>query len=218
MNESSGLRERKKRRTHETISDTALALFDEHGFDNVSITTVADAAEVSRRTLFSYFPTKEDLVVHRLSDHETESGRVVRGRPAGQSPLAALRAHYLDGLARRDPVTGLTDLVPALTLYRLVLSTPSLAARMLEFRSNGERALAEALRDTADLPDLTARLASAQIMAVVSTLSLGNVQRVIDGTCADDLHPEAVEAAEQGFALLADGLATALGVVAAEHG
>ncbi|MEO6083814.1 MAG: TetR family transcriptional regulator [Umezawaea sp.] len=217
MNQPSGLRERKRRRTHETISSTALELFDEHGFDNVSITRVAEAAEVSRRTLFSYFPTKEDLVLHRLSDHETESGRVVRARPAGQSPLAALRAHHLDGLVRRDPITGLTDLAPALTLYRLVLSTPSLAARMLEYRENGERALAEALRDTADLPDLTARLAAAQIMAVVSTLSLGNLRQVVDGTCADDVYPQAVEAAEQGFALLADGLSGVLGVVAADH-
>ncbi|HWO65634.1 MAG TPA: TetR family transcriptional regulator [Umezawaea sp.] len=213
MTQPNGLRERKKQRTHDTISNTAIALFLEHGYDQVSITQVADAAEVSRRTLFSYFPTKEDLVTHRLADHETESARVVRGRPPGQSPLDALREHYLDGLARRDPITGLTDLEPALMLYRLVLSSPSLAGGMSKFKDNGERALAEALRDTAGLPDLTARLAAAQIMAVVWTLSLANREAVVAGSGADDVYPDAVAAAEAGFAQLAGGL----GVVAAEH-
>jgi hypothetical protein len=50
-------------------------------------------------------------------------------------------------------------------------------------------------------------------MAVMWRLSLGNQQRVVGGTCADDLYPEAVQAAEQGFAMLAG----ALGVVAPEH-
>ena len=86
-----GLRERKKKRTHETILNAALALFVEHGFDQVSITQVADAAEVSRRTLFSYFPTKEDLVTFRLSDHETESARVVRARRCRATTCHAVR-------------------------------------------------------------------------------------------------------------------------------
>ena len=77
-----GLRERKKQRTHAAISEAAIALFLEHGFNQVSVAQVAEAAEVSKRTLFAYFPTKEDLVVHRLADHETEFARVVRARPA----------------------------------------------------------------------------------------------------------------------------------------
>ncbi|WNV88645.1 TetR family transcriptional regulator [Umezawaea sp. Da 62-37] len=214
MSEQTGLRERKKRRTYENISDTALALFAEHGYDQVSITQVAEAAEVSRRTLFSYFPTKEDLIVCRLADHETESARVVRARPAGLSPLTALREHYLDGLARRDPITGLSELEPALVLYRVILGTPSLVGGMFKFKENGERALAAALRETADLSELTARLAAAQIMAVTWMLSLDNRERVLAGTGVDDAYPDAVAAAEQGFDQLAGGLGAALGVVA----
>ena len=213
MTELTGLRERKKKRTHETILNAALALFVEHGFDQVSITQVADAAEVSRRTLFSYFPTKEDLVTFRLSDHETESARVVRARPSGQTPLEALREHHLDALARRDPITGLTDLEPALQLFRLIMTTPSLLESMLTFKANGERALAEALRDTAGLADLPSRLAAAQVMAVVWTLALENQRRIVEGEVADDVYPDAVAAAELGFGQLARGL----GVVAAEH-
>jgi AcrR family transcriptional regulator len=81
-----GLRERKRARTHAVISDTAIALFLEHGFDQVSVAQVAEAAEVSKRTVFAYFPTKEDLVVHRFADHETEAARVVRARPLDGSP------------------------------------------------------------------------------------------------------------------------------------
>src|SRR6266568_4122887 len=107
MNEPTGLRERKKRRTHEAISNAAIELFLRHGYDQVSIAQIAEAAEVSRRTLFAYFPAKEDLVLHRIEDHRTESARVVRAHP--RAPLSALRAYFLDGLDRRDPITGLCD-------------------------------------------------------------------------------------------------------------
>src|SRR6516165_949039 len=57
-----GLRERKKQRTRELISDTARKLFAERGFERVSVAEIARAAEVSGATVFNYFPTKEDLV------------------------------------------------------------------------------------------------------------------------------------------------------------
>ncbi|GAA1534328.1 hypothetical protein GCM10009730_49500 [Streptomyces albidochromogenes] len=57
----SGLRERRKQRTYRVISDAAIALFLEKGFDEVSVAEVAAAAEISKPTLFRYFPAKEDL-------------------------------------------------------------------------------------------------------------------------------------------------------------
>lgn len=211
MAEEPGLRERKRLRTHAAISNAAIELFLKEGFDQVSITRIAAAAEVSRRTLFAYFPTKEDLVVHRIADHETESGRVVRERPAGCSPLTALREHFLDGLRRRDPITGLTD-VPEIRAYtRLVMETPALSERMLRFRVTGELALADALRDTAGLPEQTARLVGTQIFAVQWRLALDNFERLADGTSAAEAYPQAVTDAERGFDLLANGIAGVLG-------
>ena len=84
MTEPMGLRERKKVRIRETIAATAIRMFLEAGFDQVSITDIAREAEVSRRTLFSYFPTKEDLVLQRFADHEDEAARIVRARRPDQ--------------------------------------------------------------------------------------------------------------------------------------
>ncbi|MFD8623797.1 TetR/AcrR family transcriptional regulator [Streptomyces hygroscopicus] len=203
-----GLRERKKQRTRDAISDAAIALFVERGFNEVSVARIAEAAEVSKRTLFAYFPTKEDLVVHRMADHETESARVVRARPAHTAPLDALRDHFLDGLRRRDPITGLNDMPQIRELTQLIFRTPALIDRMQRFRAGGERALTEALCDTTDAPELIARMASVQIIAVQWALSMENFERLISGETADARHPDAARSAEQAFALLANGLAT----------
>lgn len=201
-----GLRERKKQRTHTAISEAAIELFLRHGFDQVSVSQVAEAAEVSRRTLFAYFPAKEDLVVHRFADHEAESGRVVRDRPADMAPLEALRVHYLDGLARRDPVTGLNDLPAIVALYRMVLETPALVARMYRFQAGAEQALTDALRETAGVGEFAARLAAVQIVAVHWTLTLDNARRLAAGEAADERYAGAVREAEQAYALLANGV------------
>lgn len=205
MEGTPGLRERKKQRTHAAISEAAIALFLERGFDRVPVAEVAEAAEVSKRTLFAYFPSKEDLVVHRFADHEDEAARVVRARPDGTTPLAALRRHFLLGLRDRDPITGLTDDPGARALYRMILGTPALVARMQRFRTAGERALAQALRETAGAPDLTARLAAAQLLAVHWTLAQDNAARIAHGESARARRPDAVREAEHAFALLEHG-------------
>ncbi|MFE5539895.1 TetR/AcrR family transcriptional regulator [Streptomyces sp. NPDC056492] len=209
MAEQLGLRERKKQRTRQTISEAALRLFLSRGFDDVSIVEIAEAAEVSKRTLFTYFPTKEDLVVHVFADHEDESARVVRTRAAGTSPLAALHAHELDALARREPNTGLTSDPEALAFARLLSTTASLSERLLRYAERSIAALAEALEETG-VDELTARLAAVQIVTVLRTLADRNSDQVQAGRPADDVYPEAVAAADRAFRLLGTGLADAL--------
>ncbi|MFF1797728.1 TetR/AcrR family transcriptional regulator, partial [Kitasatospora sp. NPDC058263] len=88
MSESdTGLRTLKKQRTRQAIAEAAIALFLARGFDQVSVAEIAAAAEVSKPTLFRYFGSKEELVLHRFADHLGEAGRVVRARPAGTTPL-----------------------------------------------------------------------------------------------------------------------------------
>ncbi|MER7170839.1 TetR/AcrR family transcriptional regulator [Streptomyces mesophilus] len=202
MPETPGLRARKKQQTFDTISETAIALFLERGFDRVPVAEVAAAAGVSKPTLFRYFPAKEDLVLHRFADHEDEAARVVAGRAADESPLDALRRDFLAGLERQDPVTGLCDNPQVLAFQRLAYGTPSVVARMLGFLTRSEEVLAEALGG-----GIGARLAAGQIIAVRRILADENRHRIAAGERAADVLPDAAEAAELAFAQLASGLA-----------
>ncbi|MEV0395275.1 TetR family transcriptional regulator [Polymorphospora rubra] len=205
MGDQMGLRERKKQRTFDAVSTLAIDMFLERGFDNVSVSDIAAAAEISKPTLFRYFRSKEDLALHRLADHAREAARVVSTRADTQSPLAAVHQHFVDGLARRDPVTGLNDQPEVLAYHDMVFSTPSLSARVGEFQVRDEQSLAGALAPSA--PDaLTARLAAAQILAVQRVLARDNWQRLRSGESAADLHPAAIEAADRAFEQLRTGI------------
>ncbi|WP_395361832.1 TetR/AcrR family transcriptional regulator [Streptomyces sp. YH02] len=202
-----GLRERKKERTRQALSDAAVALFLERGFDAVSVAEVAAAAEVSKPTLFRYFPAKEDLVLHRFADHEDESARVVAaGRRAGTAPLDALSAHLLDGLARRDPVTGLCDHPSVLAYLRLLYGTPALVGRLHAYRVRSEAALADALAAGEEGDPLLARLAAGQIVTVLRILAEENAARIAAGESADAVEADAVAAAGRAFRALREGL------------
>ncbi|MFI1784919.1 TetR/AcrR family transcriptional regulator [Streptomyces rubiginosohelvolus] len=196
-----GLRERKKRLTYQAVSDAAITMFLERGFDKVSVAEVAAAADISKPTLFRYFPAKEDLVLHRFADHEDEAARVVTGRAPDETPLDALRRHFLDGLDRRDPVTGLCDVPQVLAFLRLLYGTPSLVARLHAYQGRSEAALARALGG-----GLSDRLAAGQIIAVLRILALENWRRIDAGESADRVYAGAVQAAEEAFVQLRTGL------------
>ena len=99
---AAGLRARKKKRTREAIADAAMQLFLERGFEAVTIAEIAEAAEVDAKTIYNYFPSKADLVYHRLEDFENRLLDAVRTRKPGESILAAfsrfaLSAHGILG-------------------------------------------------------------------------------------------------------------------------
>ena len=200
MTEPAGLRARKRERTRDAIADAAISLFLTRGFDHVPVADIAARAEVSKPTLFRYFPAKEDLVLHRIADHNGEAARVVRARPPGVSPLAALHRHFLDGLDRRDPVTGLNDHPEVLAFHEMVFTTPSLAGRLNQYTLDDEEALAAALGG-----DITARLLAAQVLVTRRVLARANWQKLMAGRTAVDVRPEAVADADRAFALLRDG-------------
>ena len=207
MVEPTGLRARKKERTRDAIADAAISLFLAHGFDQVSVADIAARAEVSKPTLFRYFTAKEDLVLHRIADHHGEAARVVRDCEPGVSPLTALHRHFLVGLDRRDPVTGLNDHPEVLTFHRLVFTTPSLAGRLIQYTLDNEEALAAALGG-----DITARLLAAQVLAVQRVLARTTWQKLVSGRTADEVCPEAVADADRAFALLLSGAGDIAGV------
>ncbi|MFI6445105.1 TetR/AcrR family transcriptional regulator [Kitasatospora sp. NPDC050543] len=202
------LRERKKLRTGAKLWSTAIALFQERGFDQVSVAEIAAAAEVSKMTVFNYFPAKEDLVMRPMEDHVDETARVVRERPAGCSPLAAVRAHFLAALAAHDPATGLCDQEPVLGVLKLIRDTPSLALRAQAISMRSEELLgAELAAQRPDHDPLTAEVAAAQIMGARRALILENQRRVLAGESAASAEPRATAEAARAFALVEEGLA-----------
>lgn len=197
-----GLRARKKERTHDAIADAAISLFLAHGFDEVSVTDIAAAAQVSKPTLFRYFPTKEDLVLHRIADHNGEAARVVRAHAPGVPALDALHWHFRDGLDRRDPVTGLNDHPEVLAFHRLVFTTPSLSGRVMRYMLDDEAALADALAGVAYARGIESRLLAAQVLATQRVLARTNWEKLVNGRTVDDVHPEAITDADLAFARL----------------
>src|SRR5919201_405219 len=87
-----GLRERKKEQTRQLIASTARRLFSERGFEAVAVAGIARAADVAEKTVFNYFPTKEDLFYSRLEAFEDEMLAAIRDRAPGVSAVAAFTA------------------------------------------------------------------------------------------------------------------------------
>ena len=103
---SPGLRERKKQKTRDTIIKVALELFAEQGYEHTTIAEIADAAEVSPRTIFAYFPSKEDIVFCQLPEAQERLGQALRERPDGATALDVLRDFIAASLSS-DPNTVL---------------------------------------------------------------------------------------------------------------
>lgn len=100
---SQGRRERKKEETRRRIIGAAIALFAEHGFEDTTMEGIADAADVAKATLYSYFPVKEALVIAHLQevgkDAEPLFRQMLRQVPDTRSRLHALyraSAHWFE--------------------------------------------------------------------------------------------------------------------------
>ena len=121
-----GLRERKKRRTREAIAGAAMRLFRQRGFDAVTVEEVADAADVSKKTVFNYFPSKEDLVLRAGDARLATLIEGIRDRPPGASivtPFRALTGEWLDRIEHEPAET-------VLAVPRLVMDSETLRNRL----------------------------------------------------------------------------------------
>jgi AcrR family transcriptional regulator len=121
-----GLRERKKRETRAAIVRHAMKLFAARGFDAVTVADVAHAAGVSEKTVFNYFPAKEDLVVHGGAERLDALIEAIRTRPPSASVVQPFRAATM---AFIDQVqTGSVEDIVAVP--RLVAGSKSLRDRL----------------------------------------------------------------------------------------
>jgi AcrR family transcriptional regulator len=152
---TSGLRERKKLATRLALHRAALELVATSGLDGVSVDAVAERAEVSPRTFFNYFPTKDDAVLGLDPDSEQHQVEAFLARPAGETPLEALRAVAREQAAA---MAGETDLWPL--RLRVIEAHPALLGRLAAAFGRSERALAAAVaeRSGAGVDDLLPQL------------------------------------------------------------
>ncbi len=116
-----GLRERKKQQTRETIERVALELFAERGYDETTLAEIADAADISPRTIFSYFQGKEDILFCEEGDYMAMVGEMLEQRPAGATTVDALR-DFISSLPPPDEQTMLRK--------RVVAASPDLQMKL----------------------------------------------------------------------------------------
>jgi AcrR family transcriptional regulator len=201
---SNGLRERKKRQTREAIAHAAMRLFAAHGFDAVTVEDVAEAANVSRKTVFNYFPAKEDLVFRAGHERRAALVAAIRERAPGTSlvqPFRALTAEHLDRI-ERDPV-AVTIAVP-----RLVRGSRALRDRLFLAWEEEAAILAPVIAEEAgEQRDAIAPAAVARSLAWTHRVVVrASFARLLAGedrqTVAAELRPEARTA----YDLLEDGL------------
>lgn len=174
MEATLGLRAAKKAKTRQAISDVATALFAERGFEQVTVAEVAAAAEVSVKTVFNYFASKEDLFFDRARELVAGLVRTVLERPAGTTVTAALHALLADNFvpfratgwgALRDP--------EGYERYRTFVATehaaPGLRARRLAIAEGWIAPLATAVAVAWELPedDPRARCYAALVIAAM---------------------------------------------------
>jgi len=174
-------RARKKAQTREQIRGVAQRLFAERGFEAVTISDIANEADVAVQTVFNHFATKEELFFADRTDWVDAAAQAVRTRPEGVAPLTALREHlmgtvrcYLRSLETPEVrlMTATLDASPALTAYERELhheAVRRLSVALIEACPEGDSAVTGAppsvsLRTSASL---TAALWLAAVRALV---------------------------------------------------
>ncbi|MFJ8313404.1 MULTISPECIES: TetR family transcriptional regulator [unclassified Streptomyces] len=199
-----GLRERKKEQTRQRIAAVALRLFAERGFDAVTVNEIAEAAEVAKATLFTYFPTKESLALQGVGEDDP-AGIVARRQP-GESPLVALRAHY------RAFVVGQTAPVnheALIAQMRVIHDSPVLSSAVNGLLYQQRQALARVLAE--EHGETAATLMAAQIAASLLTLQESYFHRLLGGASPKEAGRALAEDVELAFDLLEHGLTYKMG-------
>jgi AcrR family transcriptional regulator len=153
------LRERKKQQTRELIVETALELFSERGYQATTVADIAASADVSERTVFAYFPTKEDIL---FADHlalQDGLADALAERARDASVLDVLREFVVENVSRFD--------TQARIRWQIVRNDEVLLAhqraRQASFGEVIAKAIADELGERVD--DLRPQLVTAAVIA-----------------------------------------------------
>jgi AcrR family transcriptional regulator len=204
-----GLRERKKERTRELIAETARTLFVQRGFERVTVAEVARAAEVSEKTVFNYFPSKEDLVFWRLESFEDELLEAIRTRAPGESALAGFGRFVLQRrglLAEQDPAAH----AALLGVTRMIAESRALLEREQQIFQRYTRSLADLIAEEvgAEPGDVESWVAANALMGVHRALVVYARARLLADARHPDLAADVLEKGARALAALEGGLGT----------
>lgn len=158
-----GLRERKKQQTRETIARVALQLFSERGYEHTTLADIADAADVSKRTIFAYFDSKEEILFCGDTAFFERLRQKLEQRPEGATTVDALR-EFVSSLPSNDEGTKLRK--------KIIGEDESLRLGALARFARIEQLIAESIaKDLGAEPgDLRASLAAASMLAAFRTV------------------------------------------------
>lgn len=183
-----GLREKKKRAVEAELRRLAMELFAARGYDAVTVDAVADAAGVSRRTFFRYFPSKEDVFFARRRDQTERLAALVAAPRPGEAAFDRVRRALLELASEHVEKRSLI-----LTEHAILAKSPALVARDLEWDRQAERAFAEALEAGSSRDAATQRRARVCAGALVGALRVVIEEWVARG-CRGDLRRAGEEA------------------------
>jgi AcrR family transcriptional regulator len=175
---SAGLRERKKQKMRTAISDVATRLFIERGFDNVTVTEIAEAASVSTMTVFNYFQRKEDLFFDREGESIAFIRKAFEARRDRESTVEVFRRLTFDLLKKtHESSAGL------LSFWDAVVQSASLQARARELRDHAIANVANLLAGTVgrSTPDTEAQLISSLLIATWQTALMESIRLSREG-------------------------------------
>ena len=194
---SDGLRERKRQRTRHALEDAALRLFSTQGFAQTPVSRIAEQAEVSTRTFFHHFPTKEDVVLAAYERRLASLVDLLAERPWDEPPLTALRSSLLAVAEDYQ-----RDRHQLLERARLIAANTSIHARSLELQSRWEERIAATVAHRLDVEvehDLRPRLLAAITFAAMRVAQRRWLHD--DGaTALPQLVAEALDLLERGLA------------------
>jgi AcrR family transcriptional regulator len=179
-----GLRERKKARTRQAIADAAARLFAERGYEQVAVSDVARAAEVSEQTVYNYFPTKDQLVTDRDQLIQDELSRLIRARAPGTTPAAAIREFVLDAVEgiRRIPAGQWRG-----EIGYLAAISPAVHRLSLEVSDRQASTVAAAIAETEAVAPEIARLRGIALAGVFQIIITEAGRRTLEGQSQDQI-------------------------------
>jgi AcrR family transcriptional regulator len=206
-NPDEGLRERKRRLTRQLISDAATTMFATRGFDNVTVSEVADRVGVSEKTIYNYFPTKESLVLDYADEAVERMARALRERGPGESLTDAVVRAIQDDMERFDQAPEeLVDFIPL--FLGMIDSTPALRAAWLEMHDRLANVARDELAAQAGIdPRDPEPMAAGRALAGLAEVALeSRTRRIRDGLRGEELRRAVDDDLHRAARLLETGL------------